>query len=60
VRTAVAFACVVIGLVHFVQRDRQQPQARTLYFNVLPFTTPVRTFLALAELVTGLALLLTA
>ena len=59
-QTAVALACVAIGLVHFVQRDREQPQARTLYFNVLPYTPMLRTFLALAELGVGLTLLLTA
>ena len=59
-QTAVALACVAIGLVHFVQRDREQPQARSLYFNIIPMTPPIRTFLALAELGTGLALLLTA
>ena len=59
-QTAVALACVAIGLVHFVQRDREQPQARSLYFNLLPYTAPVRTVLALAELAVGLALLLTA
>ena len=59
-QSVVGFACLLIGLVHFYDRDRVVSETRSLYFNLLPHTAPVRTFLALAELVAGCALLVTA
>ena len=59
-QSVVGFACLLIGLVHFLDRDRVPTETRSLYFNVLPRTAPIRTFMALAELVTGCALLMTA
>jgi len=59
-QTVAGLACIVFGVLHFVDRDRSHPQARSFYFNVLPRTPPVRSFLALAEVGLGGVLLLAA
>jgi hypothetical protein len=60
VRTAAGFACVLLGILHFVDRDRPS-QARTYYFgNVVPSSPVIRGVLAIAEVGIGFALLFSA
>jgi hypothetical protein len=60
VQTAAGLACVALGVLHFVDRDRVQPHARSYYFGTMvPRTPGVRALLALVEVAVGFALLFT-
>jgi hypothetical protein len=56
VQTAVGLACVALGCVHFLSRDRA-PQTRSFYLGATISSPVVRAALALVELGCGLALL---
>ena len=55
-QTAVGLACVALGCIHFVSRDRA-PQTRSFYFGATTSSPVLRAALALVELGCGFALL---
>jgi hypothetical protein len=55
-QTAVGLACVALGCVHFVNRDRA-PHTRSFYLGATTSSPVLRAALAVVELGCGLALL---
>lgn len=61
-QTVVGLVCVVLGVMHFLDRDRaHSPSSRGYYFgSYIPRSHAVRTTLALIEVAVGFVLLFTA
>ena len=58
-QVAVGLVCVLLGMVHFLDRDRPV-EARRHYFLLVPPTSLSRGLLATGEVLVGFALLFTA
>jgi hypothetical protein len=59
VQTVVGLVCVVLGCLHFADRDRRSHQ-RSFYLGAVRTSPGLRGALALVEVVCGLVLLFTA
>ena len=59
-QTAAGVACVAIGFLHFVDRDRPPEAVRSYYLgSIIPKTPVVRAALAVVEVTFGFTLLFT-
>jgi len=58
-QTAVGFACIALGCLHFIDRGRT-PHARSFYFGSVTSSHTFRAVLAVIELLCGFVPLFTA